>query len=564
MGIAALFRQLGEILVHERLTTPDLVERALARSRTTGERVGEALVALGAIKDDDVLRALAVQQGLAYLTRDELPSPLPIVKNLSPKYLRQYTVCPVSVEGNVLTVATADPLNPVIVDDLAQSTGLAVKVVVSSADAIGEAIDRTFDGVATPLQRIVEGMEDDRAEGGDEDVDHLRDMAFEAPVVRLVNLLIEGAIGAEASDIHIEPFEDTLRIRYRIDGILYDQEAPPRRLQAAVTSRVKLMAEMNIAERRLPQDGRIRVTMHGRRVDIRVSTIPTVHGESIVMRLLDRQSVFLPLEKLGFGPAMLPGFESMIRRPHGIVLVTGPTGSGKTTTLYAALDKINSPDRKIITVEDPVEYQLKGVNQIPVKPKIGLTFATGLRHIVRQDPDVILIGEVRDLETADIAIQASLTGHLVFSTLHTNDAPGAITRLQDMGVEPYLVASVLEGVMAQRLVRRICAACRATDSPSAGDLGALGIAGTAGVPLYRGRGCDECRGTGYRGRTGIYELFPITEDARSLILRRAPTREIRRAAVEAGMITLRLDGWAKACEGVTTVEEILRVTQEDA
>jgi general secretion pathway protein E len=564
MVIAALFRRLGEILVHERLTTPDVVERALVRSRTTGERVGEALVALGAIKDDDVLRALAVQQGLAYLTRDELPSPLPIVKNLSPKYLRQYTVCPVSVEGTVLTVATADPLNPVIVDDLAQSTGLAVKIVVSAADAITEAIDRTYDGVATPLQRIVEGMEDDRVDGGDEDVDHLRDMAFEAPVVRLVNLLIEGAIGAEASDIHIEPFEDTLRIRYRIDGILYDQEAPPRRLQAAVTSRVKLMAEMNIAERRLPQDGRIRVTMHGRRVDIRVSTIPTVHGESIVMRLLDRQSVFLPLEKLGFGASMLPSFEGMIHRSHGIVLVTGPTGSGKTTTLYAALDKINSPDRKIITVEDPVEYQLKGVNQIPVKPKIGLTFATGLRHIVRQDPDVILIGEIRDLETAEIAIQASLTGHLVFSTLHTNDAPGAITRLQDMGVEPYLVASVLEGVMAQRLVRRICAACRATDSPAAGDLSALGIAGTAGVQLYRGRGCDECRGTGYRGRTGIYELFPITEDARSLILRRAPTREIRRSALEAGMITLRLDGWAKACEGVTTVEEILRVTQEDA
>src|SRR5947207_10270242 len=377
MGITGLFRRLGEILVRERLTTPDVVEQALARARATGERVGEALVALGAVKDDDVLRALAQQQNLAYLSRDELPSPLPIVKNLSPKYLRQYTVCPVSVEGNVLTVATADPLNPVIVDDLAQSTGLAVKVVVSSADAIGEAIDRTFEGVATPLQRIVEGMEDDRAEGGDEDVDHLRDMAFEAPVVRLVNLLIEGAIGAEASDIHIEPFEDTLRIRYRIDGILYDQEAPPRRLQAAVTSRVKLMAEMNIAERRLPQDGRIRVTLHGRRVDIRVSTIPTVHGESIVMRLLDRSSVFLPLEKLGFGAEMLRRFDAPIERRHGLLLVTGPTGSGKTTTLYGALDKINSPDRKIITVEDPVEYQLKGVNQIPVKPKIGLTFATG-------------------------------------------------------------------------------------------------------------------------------------------------------------------------------------------
>jgi general secretion pathway protein E len=564
MVIAALLRRLGEILVQERLTTPDVVDAALARAKTTGERVGEALVALGAVKSEDVLRALAEQQNLAYLSRDELPSPLPIVKNLSAKYLRQYTVCPVSIESGLLTVATADPLNPVILDDLRQFTGLAVKLVVASADAITEAIDRTYDGAATPLQRIVEGMEDERTGDGEEDVNHLRDMAFEAPVVRLVNLLVENAIGAEASDIHIEPFEDTLRIRYRVDGILFDQEAPPRRLQAAVTSRIKLMAEMNIAERRLPQDGRIRVTLHGRRVDIRVSTIPTVHGESIVMRLLDRSSVFLPLEKLGFAPGMLRRFEALIKRPHGILLVTGPTGSGKTTTLYGALDKINSPDRKIITVEDPVEYQLKGVNQIPVKPKIGLTFATGLRHIVRQDPDVILIGEIRDLETAQIAIQAALTGHLVFSTLHTNDAPAAITRLQDMGVEPYLVASVLEGVLAQRLVRRTCVACRVPDTPNAADLEALGIEGAGGRALFRGRGCDECRGTGYRGRTGIYELFPITEDARSLILKRAPSRDIRRYAIDAGMVTLRMDGWLKACEGVTTVEEILRVTQEDA
>src|SRR5439155_446484 len=458
MVIAALLRRLGEIMVHERLTTPEVVDQALARAKTTGERVREALVAMG----------------------------------------------------------------------------------------------------------IVQGMEDEGGDGGDEDVNHLRDMAFEAPVVRVVNLLIENAIDAEASDIHVEPFEDTLRVRYRIDGVLFDQEAPPRRLQAAVTSRIKLMAEMNIAERRLPQDGRIRVTLRGRRVDIRVTTIPTVLGESIVMRLLDRSSVFLALEKLGFAPGTLRHFESLIKRPHGIVLVTGPTGSGKTTTLYGALDKINLPDRKIITVEDPVEYQLKGVNQIPVKPKIGLTFATGLRHIVRQDPDVILIGEIRDLETAEIAIQAALTGHLVFSTLHTNDAPGAITRLQDMGVEPYLVASVLEGVLAQRLVRRICTACRVPDTPNAADLEALGIEGTSGRPLYRGRGCDECRGTGYRGRTGIYELFPISEDARSLILKRAPSRDIRRYAIEAGMVTLRMDGWLKACESVTTVEEILRVTQEDA
>jgi general secretion pathway protein E len=564
MVIAALLRRLGEIMVHERVTTPEVVDQALARARTTGERVGEALVAMGAVQTEDVLRALARQQNLAYLSRDELPSPLPIVKNLSPKYLRQYTVCPVSIENGLLTVATADPLSPVVADDLRQFTGLAVKLVVSSREAIAEAIDRTYDGTSSPLQRIVQGMEDEGGDGGDEDVNHLRDIAFEAPVVRLVNLLIENAIDAEASDIHVEPFEDTLRVRYRIDGILFDQEAPPRRLQAAVTSRIKLMAEMNIAERRLPQDGRLRVTLRGRRVDIRVSTIPTVHGESIVMRLLDRASVFLALEKLGFAPETLRHFEALIKRPHGIVLVTGPTGSGKTTTLYGALDKINSPDLKIITVEDPVEYQLKGVNQIHVKPKIGLTFATGLRHIVRQDPDVILIGEVRDLETAEIAIQAALTGHLVFSTLHTNDAPGAITRLQDMGVEAYLVASVLEGVLAQRLVRRICQACRAPDTPNAADLEALGIEGAAGTKLWRGRGCAECRGTGYRGRTGIYELFPITEDARSLVLRRAPNRDIRRQAIDDGMVTLRLDGWRKACEGVTTVEEILRVTQEDA
>jgi general secretion pathway protein E len=564
MSIAVSSRLLGEILLDDGLTTPEMIALALGRCQTTGERLGEALVALGAVTTDDVLRALARQQQLPYVGRDELPAPLPILKNVSAKYLRQYAVCPVSVDAGVVTVATSDPTNPIIVDDLRQSTGLVVKIVVSPTEAILEAIDRTYDGAATPLQRIVEGMDDERSADGDEDVNHLRDMAFEAPVVRLVNLLIENAIAAEASDIHIEPFEDTLRIRYRIDGILYDQESPPRRLQAAVTSRIKIMAEMNIAERRLPQDGRIRVTLHGRRVDIRVSTVPTVHGESIVMRLLDRSSVFLPLERLGFGANTQKRFETLIKRPHGIFLVTGPTGSGKTTTLYAALDKINSSDRKILTVEDPVEYQLKGVNQIPVKPKIGLTFANGLRHIVRQDPDVILVGEVRDLETAEIAIQAALTGHLVFSTLHTNDAPAAITRLQDMGVEPYLVSSVLEGVLAQRLVRRICSACRTPDAPSAADIEALGIHVEPGTALYRGKGCDECRGTGYRGRLGIYELFEITEDVRSLILRRVSSREIRRHAVDAGMVTLRDDGWRKACDGVTTVEEILRVTQEDA
>ena len=558
--------RLGQILVRARITTAEILEEALVRATAERQRLGDALIAMGAATATDVLKALALQQELPFLSAEELPSTPPALRNLSPKYLRQYAACPVAVDGAVVTVATADPTNTLLLDDLQQSLGLTIKLCVAPAPAILEAIERAY-GANTALQKIVEGMGPARAnhEGEpDEDISLLRDMAFEAPVVRLVNLLIEGALAAEASDIHIEPFEDSLRVRYRIDGLLYDQESPPRRLQAALTSRIKIMAEMNIAERRLPQDGRIRVTAPGsRRVDIRVSTVPTIHGESIVMRLLDRSSVFLPFDRLGFAPAAARAFERLIHQPHGIVLVTGPTGSGKTTTLYAALDKINRPDLKIITVEDPVEYQLKGINQIPVRPKIGLSFASGLRHIVRQDPDVIMVGEIRDLETAEIAIQAALTGHLVFSTLHTNDAPGAVTRLQDMGCEPYLVSSVLSGVLAQRLVRRICQACRALDHPDPASLLALGVTDVTGVELFHGKGCDDCRGTGYRGRTGIYELFRITEEARSLVVRKAPAGEIRRHAVAQGMLTLREDAWAKACAGLTTVEEILRVTQED-
>ncbi len=558
-------RRVGELLVQARIITPDVLEEALARAARDRERLGEALVAMGAASAEDVLKAVAAQQELRWIEAEELPSTPPALKELSPHYLRQYVACPIAVEGTTVTVATADPANPLLLDELRQRLPLAIKLCVAPGPAILEAIERAY-GANTALQKIVEGMGSgsDRHADPEDDVDHLRDMAFEAPVVRLVNLLIEGALAAEASDIHIEPFEDSLRVRYRIDGLLYDQEAPPRRLQAALTSRIKIMAELNIAERRLPQDGRIRVAAPGgRRVDIRVSTVPTIHGESIVMRLLDRSSVFLPFDRLGFAPKTAQAFETLIHRPHGIVLVTGPTGSGKTTTLYAALDKINRPDLKIITVEDPVEYQLKGVNQIPVRPKIGLSFAAGLRHIVRQDPDVIMVGEIRDLETAEIAIQAALTGHLVFSTLHTNDAPGAVTRLQDMGCEPYLVSSVLSGVLAQRLVRRICQACRAPDNPDPAELLALGVTDATGVELFRGKGCDECRGTGYRGRMGIYELFRITEEARGLIVRKLPGGEIRRHAVAQGMVTLREDAWAKACAGLTTVGEILRVTQED-
>jgi general secretion pathway protein E len=558
--------RLGQILTRQRVITAEILEAAQLRATREGIRLGEALVAMGVATSADVLQALAAQLQLGFLAADELPSTPPVLKELSPKYLRQYLACPITVEGGTVTVATAEPTNPLLLDDLQQILGLTVKLCVAPAPAILDAIERAY-GANTALQKIVEGMGTSGPEHHtepEEDVNHLRDMAFEAPVVRLVNLLIDGALASDASDIHIEPFEDSLRVRYRIDGLLYDQEAPPRRLQAALTSRIKIMAEMNIAERRLPQDGRIRVTgQGGRRVDIRVSTVPTIHGESIVMRLLDRSSVFLPFDRLGFSQGTAAAFETLIRRPHGILLVTGPTGSGKTTTLYAALDKINRPDLKILTVEDPVEYQLKGVNQIPVRPKIGLSFAAGLRHIVRQDPDVIMVGEIRDLETAEIAIQSALTGHLVFSTLHTNDAPGAVTRLQDLGCEPYLVSSVLSGVLAQRLVRRVCQACRAPDHPDGAELLALGVSDAAGTELFRGKGCDECRGTGYRGRIGIYELFRINDETRSLIVRRAPAGEIRRHAVEHGMLTLREDAWAKACAGFTTVDEILRVTQED-
>ena len=560
---AAKGQSLEQILLAAHVITPEILEDARARAGQNHERLGDALVTMGAAAPEDVLRALAAQQGLPFLPADELPSSPPIIQSLSPKYLRQYKVCPVAVDGSTVTMATADPTNPQLLDDLRQTLGLKVSLCVAPPAAILDAIERAY-SASTPLQKIVEGMGSEEAPGeAEENVNQLRDMAFEAPVVKLVNLLIEEAAAGGASDIHIEPFEEQLRVRYRVDGVLYERESPPRRLQAALTSRIKLMAEMNIAERRLPQDGRIRVSAGGRRVDIRVSTIPTVYGESLVMRLLDRSSVFLPFDRLGFSPQVAETFQGLIRRPHGILLVTGPTGSGKTTTLYAALDKINSPDKKIITVEDPVEYQLAGVNQIPVRSKIGLSFATGLRHIVRQDPDVIMVGEIRDLETAEIAIQAALTGHLVFSTLHTNDAPGAVTRLQDMGAEPYLVASVLSAVLAQRLVRRICAACRAPYQPDAGDLLAIGVTDAGGVELSRGKGCDDCRGTGYRGRLGIYELFVVTEEARGLILSKRPTGEIRRHAIEHRMVTLRDDGWAKARAGITTVEEIVRVTQED-
>jgi general secretion pathway protein E len=548
------------------LSEPDLA-RADERQRATGERLADAIVRLGYCTPEEMAQALARRLSLPYVSREEFPSTPPFLKNLSPHYMRQYRFCPLSVENGILLIACADPLDPVPGDELRAVLGLEVRQALATETAIVEAIERYFGSGTTAVQKVIETIRDEEWSGedaGGEDVSSLRDMAFDAPVVRLVNLLMENAVTSGASDIHIEPFEDNLRVRYRIDGVLFDAEAPPKRLKAAITSRIKIMAELNIAERRLPQDGRIRMNLQGRRLDVRVSTIPTIHGESVVMRILDRAAILLPFEKLGFDAATQRHIDRLINLPHGMLLVTGPTGSGKTTTLYAALDKINSPEKKIITIEDPVEYQLRGVNQIHVKPKIGLTFAAGLRHIVRQDPDVIMVGEIRDLETADISIHAALTGHLVFSTLHTNDAPGALTRLLDMGTEPFLVASVLEGVLAQRLVRIICAACRVSYDPEPQELRAMAVDGApAGASLFRGKGCTDCRGTGYRGRTGIYEFLPMTEELRSLTLRKAPGHEIRHRAIAAGMSTLRQDGWAKCCAGVTTIDEVLRVSHEE-
>jgi general secretion pathway protein E len=424
------------------------------------------------------------------------------------------------------------------------STGTAVRAQLS-LQLKGETVE------AQPPQEEIELSED---------VHHLRDMAFEAPIVKLVNMLITRAVESRTSDIHIEPFENSMKVRYRIDGALNDIESLPKRIQPAVISRIKIMSRMNIAERRLPQDGRIKLRVSGRDIDLRVSTIPTIYGESIVMRILDRGSALIVLDHLGFPEAAQREYEKLIHTPYGMILVTGPTGSGKTTTLYASLNNINSVDKKIITVEDPIEYQIDGINQIQVKPKIGLSFANGLRHIVRQDPDVIMVGEIRDIETAEISIHSALTGHLVFSTLHTNDAPGAVTRLLDMGIEGFLVSSSLIGVLAQRLVRVICPVCKEPFKPQQELVDNLEF--LKGSQTYHGKGCDECRHTGYKGRTGIFEFMRINAEMRQLILEKANSDIIRKKAVANGMKVLRESGWELVREGVTTIEEVMRVSQE--
>jgi len=543
--------RLGEMLIARGLIEPGDLDKALEIQKERGEKIGKILVDLGFVAMRDVLAALSEQLGIPLVSIEGPPPVTPETEGLSARFLRQCRFIPVAIRDSTLTIAMADPLDFETISAVRGFTGLSVEAVLAAEQEILDAIDRYY-GEAEKESADVEA----RAGAAEEDLEHLRDMASEAPVIRLVNAMIAQAVEKRSSDIHIEPFEKEFRIRYRVDGVLYNQEAPPRELKAAIISRVKLMAKLNIAERRLPQDGRIKIKVLGREVDLRVSTLPTLYGESVVMRLLDRSAGdFYDLRRLGFDDFMLARMEHYTSLPHGILLVTGPTGSGKSTTLYSALKRINQPDKKIITIEDPVEYQMDGINQIHVNPQIGLTFAGGLRHIVRQDPDIIMVGEIRDRETADIAIRAALTGHFVYSTLHTNDAPSAITRLTDMGVENYLISSTLVAVLAQRLVRVICPRCKVPAGTR------LAPDGTS-IACCRGAGCEECFGNGYSGRMGIFELMELDDELRRLIIRNADAVELTTAARRHGMRNLREDGWMKAAAGVTTAEEVMRVTQE--
>ncbi len=500
------------------------------------------------------------------ITPEDLPKVPFVINSISSRFIRENRIIPLELKNNILKVVMAVPEDTSTIDALKVATSADVVVYTCDSKTIEEYIAKFYGQEAQNINRIIEdigekGFEFIKEE--EEDIGHLKDLASEAPIIKLVNLFITRAVESRASDIHIEPFEDELKVRYRIDGVLHDIETAPKRLQAAIVSRVKIMAKLNIAERRLPQDGRIRLKVDEREIDLRVSTIPVLFGESVVMRILLKEGIIIDLNRIGFSSHILEAFEKLITKPNGIILVTGPTGSGKTTTLYGALDKINSPDKKIITVEDPVEYQLKGVNQIQVKPQIGLNFANTLRHIVRQDPDIILIGEIRDLETAEIAIQSALTGHLVFSTLHTNDAPSAITRLLDMGVENFLLSSTVRGILAQRLVRVICPVCKEQSAPVVADNEQLKLLGlSSDIPLYKGKGCEHCSSTGYYGRSGIFELLIVNDDIRRLILKNADANQLREAARQHGMKTLLEYGAETVERGLTTLNEVLRVTQE--
>jgi type IV pilus assembly protein PilB len=560
---------LSELIRERNLVSPEQFREIQEEHERTGKPLARVIVDFGLIAEEQLLRAVAEHLNLEFVNMDEIDIPQNVLRVMPGTVARMYGAVPVAMMGNTVTVAVLDPYNPQLVEELAFVLGKDVQLAVAPSKQIEENIARFFGEESESIKDVLQDMEEQLASaeavetaaksGG---VAALEELAGQAPIVRFVNLILFQAIQDRASDIHFEPFEDEFKIRYRVDGALYEMAPPPKHLALPVISRIKVMSNLNIAERRLPQDGRIQMNMSGRQVDLRVSTLPTQYGESVVLRVLDRTVVNLEIESLGLPKEIYEKLKELIKVPNGIIIVTGPTGSGKTTTLYSCLKRINTIDLKLLTSEDPVEYDIEGIMQVPINDSIGLTFARALRAFLRQDPDIIMVGEMRDLETAQISIQASLTGHLVFTTLHTNDAPGAVTRMIDMGVEPFLISSTLEAILAQRLVRTVCKKCKVAYEPPEAVLSELGLTkdDTQGRPFYYGKGCVECNETGYKGRKGLFELLVLSEPIRELINMRAPSGVIRGRALELGMRTLREDGIRSILDGVTTVEEILKYT----
>jgi len=567
MEVTNVSKRLGEILVERGKLDAANLERALRlQEGEGGERLGALLIRAGFASERDVTDALAEQLQLSVVAASDYPE-LPVLEERVPaRFIKESRAVPIREDESQLVLAMADPLDDYVISAFRMVTRRAVSPRLAVPSELEVAYERLYGSGKTSMDQIVGEVETRDGEEESEDLAQLKELASEAPIIRLVSLIISHALEARASDIHIEPFENRLIVRYRVDGVMHEVESPPRRFSAAVISRIKIMASLDIAERRLPQDGRIKLRLQGKEIDLRVSTVPTMHGESVVMRILDKSGTTLDFVSLGFDPVSLERFLEVLAQPHGILLVTGPTGSGKTTTLYTALDKLNKPDVKILTVEDPVEYQMEGINQIQVKPQIGLTFANALRSIVRQDPDVIMIGEIRDLETAQIAVQSALTGHMVLSTLHTNDAASTVNRLLDMGMDDYLLTSTVNGILAQRLVRTLCVHCRESYPALPEVVQEMQLERfTAAKPvtLYRPIGCAECGGTGYSGRVSIVELLVMSDAIRSMVMRHVTAGEVRQQAINEGMQTMYENGLAKAVAGVTTIEEVLRVTREE-
>ncbi|GAW29095.1 type II secretion system ATPase GspE [Carboxydocella sp. ULO1] len=564
-------KRLGDILKDAHLINEQQLQLALQKQKESGERLGTLLVKMGMVKEEELIQALEQQLGIPAIRLSRMPLEAEVVRLIPEALAQRYKAIPIRKQNNRLTVAMADPLNVFAIDDIRLSTGLEVEPVIARESEINAAINQYY-GLTDSLEKIIENLDEEEFAEEELGLDQLKELVEDAPVVRLVNTVIQQAVRNRASDIHIEPQEKQLRIRQRVDGVLQEMMTLPRKMQAPVISRVKIMANLDIAERRIPQDGRIQLTVEHKEIDLRVSTLPTIYGEKVVLRILDKSRGLLGLSDLGLAPENLQRFEQILKHPNGIFLVTGPTGSGKTTTLYSLLKQINSPERNIVTLEDPVEYTLEGINQVQVNPKTGLTFAGGLRSILRQDPDVVLVGEIRDTETAQIAIQAAMTGHLVFSTLHTNSAAATISRLLDMGIEPFLVATALTGVAAQRLVRSLCPECRQKHWLPVKWLENLGLSEDVWqyarregdrVLVYKPGRCTLCNNTGYIGRIGIHEVLIMSDKLRELVVQKAAASKIEQQAVAEGMITLRHDGVRKVLSGLTSLEEVMRTVFVD-